>query len=322
MEAYPIAIVLISLSALFSGLTLGYFTLNLQTLRRQAKLGNSEAIKIVPIREQGNQLLTTLLLGNVAVNAVLSVFLSSIASGVIAAFSATVLIFLFGEIIPQAVLSRHAMKVGALCAPLVRILMIITSPITYPIALVLDRILGAEMPSMYSPHEIMEIISEHEDSEHSPIDADEERIVHGALRFSHLHVREIMTPAADVISFDEHQKLNDALYEEINDEGYSRFPTYKGKPENITGILFAKDLIVEDDNIAIAETEEALERDFLRVRGGDKLDTVLGRMLKKKKHIAIVYNRKKQFIGVVSLEDIIEEIIQVEIEDEDDADDD
>lgn len=322
MEVYPIAIALIALSALFSGLTLGYFTLNPQTLRRQAKFGNQEAARIIPVRERGNQLLTTLLLGNVAVNAVLSVFLSSIASGVVAAFAATTLIFLFGEIIPQAVLSRKAMKVGSACAPLVKALMFITAPITYPIAYILDRMLGAEMPGIYSRHEIMEIVSEHEDSEYSPIDADEERIVHGALRFSHLLVREVMTPAELVISFDEQRKLNHELYEKINDEGYSRYPIYSGRPENITGILFAKDLIVEDDHIAITDTEDAFERNFLKVRDNEKLDSVLTKMLKQKQHIAIVYNRNKNFIGVITLEDIIEEIIQVEIEDEDDADDD
>lgn len=319
MEEIPISIALIALSALFSGLTLGYFTLNLQSLRRQAKLGDAEAKRIVPIREKGNQLLTTLLLGNVAVNAVLSVYLSSFASGIVAATAATVLIFVFGEIIPQAVLSRHAKRVGALCAPLVRILMLITSPITYPIARTLDKLLGDEMPSMYSKNEIMELVSEHEDSEHSPIDEDEERIIHGALRFSHLIVREVMTPAENVIALEEHLRLNDELYEKINNEGYSRYPVYSGKRENVIGILFVKDLITEDDDIEITETEEAFDKHFLKVRGYEALDTVLTRMLKQRRHMAIVYNRQQNFIGVITLEDIIEEIIQVEIEDEDDV---
>lgn len=320
MEELPIAIALIALSAMFSGLTLGYFTLNLQNLRRQAKLGDTQAQRILPIREKGNQLLTALLFGNVAVNAILSVYLSSLASGIVAATAATALIFIFGEILPQAILSRHAMGVGAFCAPAVRVFLFITTPITYPIAFALDRLLGDEMPSVYTKHEIMELVSEHEDSEHSPIDEDEERIIHGALRFSHMIVREVMTPAEQVVSFEVNQKLTNDLYEKINNEGYSRFPIYSGNPDNITGILFAKDLIIEDDHIAIAETEEAYEKDFIKARGHENLDTVLGRMLKQKKHIAIVYNRNKNFIGIITLEDIIEEIIQYEIEDEEDAD--
>jgi len=318
MDDYAISLLLISLSALFSGLTLGYFTLNTQSLKRQAKLGQKEAIAILPIRKKGNQLLTTLLLGNVAVNSILSVYLSSLASGVVAALSATVLIFLFGEIIPQAVLSRHAMKFGALAAPLVRVLMFMTAPVTFPIAWSLDKLLGKEMQSMYTKHEIMEIISEHEDSEHSPIDEDEERIVHGALQFSHTTVREVMTPKENVCMFEEQQRLTHAFFEEVTDLGYSRYPVYSGNRENVVGILFTKDLLTEDDDIALNQTVEAFEKSYNIARPGEMLDTVLARMLKKREHMCIVFNRKEQFMGVITLEDIIEEIIQQEITDEDD----
>ncbi|MEZ4200413.1 MAG: CBS domain-containing protein [Candidatus Paceibacterota bacterium] len=164
----------------------------------------------------------------------------------------------------------------------------------------------------------MQIISEHEDSEHSPIDADEERILHGALQFSHRQVREVMTPIDQVIMLDEHQRLDDNLYQLVSDEGYSRYPVFSGSKQNIIGILYAKDLLTEDDGIAIKETDEALETDFMKVRGGALLDVVLAKMLKEKRHLAIVYNRNDQVLGVISLEDIIEEIIQLEIEDEDD----
>ncbi len=320
MDDYAISLLLISLSALFSGLTLGYFTLNVQNLKRQAKLGNTEALRILPIREKGNQLLTTLLLGNVAVNAALSVYLSSLASGFVAALSATVLIFLFGEIIPQAVLSRHAMRFGSLAAPLVRILMFMSGPVTYPIAWALDRMLGAEIPSLYSKSEIMEIVSEHEDSEHSPIDEDEERIIHGALQFSHTTVREAMTPAEKVHMFDEQQKLTDELFEKITELGFSRFPIYSGNKENIIGILYTKELLTEEEDIAIKETEEAFETEYLIAGPREMLDTVLARMLKNKKHMCVVMNKKETFVGVITLEDIIEEIIQQEITDEDDED--
>ncbi len=320
MDEYAISLFLITLSALFSGLTLGYFTLNVQNLRRQAKLGHKEALRILPIREKGNQLLTTLLLGNVAVNAILSVYLSSLVSGAVAAVSATVLIFLFGEIIPQAVLSRHAMRFGSYAAPLVRILMFITAPITFPIAWILDKLLGEEMPSLYSTHEIMELISEHEDSEHSPIDEDEERIVHGALQFSHTTVREVMTPKEKVHLFDVQERLTGAFFEKISRLGHSRYPVYSGKKENIVGILFVKDLLIEEENIAIQDTTEAFEDHFLVAYAHEKLDTVLTRMLKKRQHMCIVRNRNDAFLGVITLEDIIEEIIQQEIEDEDDPD--
>lgn len=317
---YLIAFILISLSALFSGLTLGYFTLNPQSLARQAKLGNINAAKILPIRRRGNQLLTTLLLGNVAVNSILSVYLSSLAGGVIAAVSATVLIFLFGEIIPQAVIARHALHFGSTMAPFVRVLMFVMTPITWPIAFSLDRLLGNEISSIYSKDEIMALVSEHEDSEHSNIDEDEERIIHGALRFSHTRVREVMTPKDKVIAFDEEQRLTDEFFRIINEHGYSRYPIYRSNPDCIVGQLYVKDLLIEPSNIKICEATNAYDMNLQIAHPGELLDAVLARMLKSRRHLCLVQSRNHTFMGVISLEDIIEEIMQVEIEDEDDID--
>ncbi|NCN11845.1 DUF21 domain-containing protein [Candidatus Kaiserbacteria bacterium] len=317
---YFISTVLVILSGLFSGLTLGILSLDAQSLRRRAKHGDKDAAIIYPIRQKGNLVLATLLLGNVVVNTTLSIFLGTIASGVVAGFIATGLIVIFGEIVPQAVISRYALWFGARTIWFTRIAIIIASPVVYPIAKALDYFLGSEMPTIYSKKELMEIISEHEDSEHSTIDEDEERIVHGALQFSHMMVREVMTPAERVVSFDENQRLNEEFYTQVYEHGFSRLPIYSGDPSNIIGIMYVKDLIVEDENITIKETEDAFDANCLAVRAGDKLDVVLGRMLKSKHHIAIVRNQNKRFVGVISLEDIIEEIIQQEIVDEDDED--
>lgn len=281
-------------------------------------MGDAQALAIYPLRSRGNLLLTTLLLGNVTVNTILSVYLGSMISGVFASMLATALIFLFGEIGPQALFSRHALAFGSKLAPLTRVLIVLFYPVAFPVAYTLDKLLGHATPAMFSHGELMQIVSEHEDSEHSTIDADEERIVHGALQFSHRIVREIMTPIEKVVMFDENQKLNDTFFAEVGDAGYSRFPVYSGNKKNIVGILFAKDLLTEDEEIAIHQTEEAFESNILRIKASTYLDVVLTQMLKRKQHLAIVVTKAGDAIGVLSLEDIIEEIIQVEIEDEDD----
>lgn len=276
---------------------------------------------VYPLRVRGNLLLTTLILGNVIVNTILSVYLGSLTSGLFASILATTLIFLFGEIGPQALFSRHALAFGSRFAPLTRVLIIIMYPIAYPVSYTLDKLLGHAMPTMYSHSELMQIVTEHEDSEHSAIDEDEARIVHGALQFSHRRVREVMTPIDQVIMFDENQKLNDSFFTEVGDAGYSRFPIYSGNKTNVVGILFAKDLLTEDEDIAIKQTEEAFETNIMRLKAGTNLDIVLAAMLKRKQHLAIVEKTSGEAIGVLTLEDIIEEIIQTEIEDEDDAED-
>jgi len=315
---YLICAVLVLLSGLFSGLTLGLLSLDVHSLRRRAKYGDADALAVYPIRSKGNLLLATLLLGNVAVNTTLSIFLTNIASGVVAGLIATGLILILGEIVPQAVISRYALWFGARTLWFTRVVLFLFYPVTKPIAFLLDRALGSELPSFYSHSELMDIISEHEDSEHSQIDADEERILHGALLFSHRRVHEVMTPTKDVIAYKSTEKLTDIILEEINDHGYSRLPVYGEHPEDIIGILYVKDLIVESRPVAIKDTATAFVANYLTVKETTKLDVVLTRMLKTRQHIAIVQNTSKRYVGIISLEDIIEEIIQQEIEDEDD----
>lgn len=318
MEDYFIATALVVLSGLFSGLTLGLLSLDTQSLRRRAKHGDAEAKVIYPLRQQGNLLLTTLLLGNVLVNTTLSIYLTNVASGLVAGIMATALIVVFGEIVPQAVISRYALWFGAKTAWFTRLVIFLFYPITWPIAKILDTVLGSELPTTYSHKELMDIIVEHEQSEHSQLDADEGRIMQGALQFSHMRVREVMTPAERVVMYDESQTLTSDVLEEINDTGFSRLPIFSGNRNNIVGLLYVKDLIIEEEGVAIRNTAEAFDTKVLMVRGDMLLDNVLGKMLKSRQHLALVRSRNGQFLGVISMEDIIEEIIQQEIEDEDD----
>jgi CBS domain containing-hemolysin-like protein len=135
--------------------------------------------------------------------------------------------------------------------------------------------------------------------------------------FSHTTVREVMTPLEEVVMYEAGSRLTDELRTDMDEHGYSRYPLYQGRPENLVAILYTKDLITETENVPLSETE-AYETDVLLVRAGEKLDTVLTKMLKRRRHLAFVRNRSGRYLGVISLEDIIEEIIQEEIEDEDD----
>jgi len=149
---------LIILSGLFSGLTLSLMSLNKYELKRKADLGDSNAAKVYPIRSKGNLLLCTLLVGNVLVNSVLSVFLGGMMKGAIAIGISTTLITIFGEILPQASFSKHALKVGARLSILVNVIMFILYPVCKPIACILDKLLGTEMNTIYSKKELKAII--------------------------------------------------------------------------------------------------------------------------------------------------------------------
>jgi metal transporter CNNM len=311
---YFIVAILIAFSALFSGLTLGLMGLDSFELKRKRDLGNVDATKVYPIRKRGNELLTALLLGNVAVNSVLAIFLGSIASGLIAGIISTALIFIFGEIIPQAVISRHALSFGSKTAPIVRVLLFILSPITKPISWILDKMLGDELQTIYSKKELMKIVAEHEDSPDSALDLDEERIILGALSFSDKTAKDIMTPSTVVYSLDESLEVTDELLDTIRENGFSRIPVYKDDKDNITGFIHVRDLV----GFKESTFEKSIDRNMITVSETIKLDLLKNKMLNEHRHIVFVKDEFGAFVGVVSLEDIIEEIIGREIVDEDD----
>lgn len=311
---YIIVIILVSLSGLFSGLTLGFFSLNKDDLKRKADLGDKEAQKIYKIRKRGNLLLCTLLIGNVAVNSALSIFLGSLTSGFTAGLTATALIVILGEIAPQATFSRYALFLGSKLAWLVRIFIYILFPICWPLAWALDKILGEEVPTIYSKRELIKIVEEHEDSPESDIDVDEEKIVKGALSYSDKKVKDVMTAASEMFSLSFDEKLSKIMIQKIQASGHSRIPVYKKSHHNIVGLLYAKDLIHLKENQKIVG--DVTRKHVYNVNENKKLDEVLNAFKRTRHHLFIVRDSNNKVSGIITIEDVIEEIIGSEIIDE------
>ncbi|HRP02175.1 MAG TPA: hemolysin family protein [Candidatus Kapabacteria bacterium] len=315
---FLILVLLILMSATFSGMTIGVFSLSLTTLEAKAKLGDKRAQKIIPIRKNGSLLLATLLFGNVAVNTAVAIILNSIAGGFIAGIVSTVLIVIFGELLPQAVFARYALSLGSKIIWLVKIFIVILYPVAAPAAFILDKMLGKESPLLFSKQEFSEIIKKHEESPDSAIDSDEERILLGALSFSDRIVYDVMTPKTVVYHLNKNTILNIQKLEEIKQIGYSRIPVFDTNTDNMLGILFVKDLlgISPSDDLII---ESLIRKDRLvYVEWNFKLDKVLDMMVKSHNHLAVVIDEFGVFNGIVTLEDIVEEILKIEIVDEQD----
>ena len=139
----------ISQSAMFSGLNLAFFSVSRLRLEVEKTQGNSAAIKVLKLREDANFLLTTILLGNVGINVLLTLLSNQVLAGVGAFLFSTVFITVLGEITPQAYFSRHALKTASFLSPVLRFYQIILYPFAKPTALILDQWLGKEGVHFY-----------------------------------------------------------------------------------------------------------------------------------------------------------------------------
>ena len=157
-------------SALFSGLNLAFFSLNRLELEVAAHDNNRAAQKVLAMRQDANFLLTTILWGNVGINVLLALLSNSVLAGVSAFLFSTVFITLFGEIMPQAYCSRHALKMASLFSPLLRFYQILLYPVAKPSAKILDAWLGKEGIAYLRERDLHRVIKRHIDAVESDLD--------------------------------------------------------------------------------------------------------------------------------------------------------
>lgn len=325
---------LVMLSALFSGLTLGLMGLDTRNLElltmgpfedenaeRQAKY----AKRILPVRRSGNLLLCTLLLGNVAVNAMLSILLADLTTGYIGFLVSTSLIVLFGEITPQSICARHGLAIGAYTVWIVYFFMILTYVIAKPIAMVLDCILGEELGNILSKNQMKKLFEMYEKDK--LLDPDERKLLIAALEMQDKKAKEIMTPMSKIYMLDINTKLTEDKIHEIYLQGFSRVPIFDGKRDNIVGILLVRDLLVINSTsqvVILRHLGSLIIRDIIAVDVDTKLEPILKEFKRGTSHMCIVRKTIDDGVrdpylqnqGIISLEDIIEEILQDQIEDE------
>jgi len=161
----------ITQSAMFSGLNLAFFSFTRLRLEIEAESASSKgAGKVLKMRKDSNFLLTTILWGNVGINVLLTLLSDSIMAGVTSFMFSTVIITLFGEIVPQAYFSRNSLKMASLLAPVLRLYQIILYPVAKPSALLLDAWLGKESIEFFKEKTIKLLLKKHVDDSESEID--------------------------------------------------------------------------------------------------------------------------------------------------------
>ncbi|CAI5736793.1 unnamed protein product [Peronospora destructor] len=324
-------VLLLALSAMFAGLGLGLMSLDLIELEIVVAAGedehatekermNSDAAKqVLPLRRNGNLLLTTLLLGNVAVNVLTSIIAADLTSGLYGFITSTLLILIFGEIVPQALCSKYALVIGSKVVPLVRVLVALFYIFAKPVSMALDATLGEDIGTVFTKRQLAEIIDHHEKQQ--MIDKDEGSIIRGAMTFGNKTARSIMTPADKVIMAPISAVLDCVFIHSILASGFSRVFVHGTSVNDIVGTIHVKDFIFVDPKI-FGQSIRSVDPDC-------RLSTLLHTfksgsaclVLVKQPQTINVGHDMHTLLGIVTLEDVLEEILQTEILDERDTSD-
>ena len=201
---------------------------------------------------------------------------------------------------------------------MVKIFMFLLFPACKPIAWLLDKALGAELPTVYSKKELELILRAHEKSDRSGVDADDAKIAIGALTYSDKTVADVMTPADDVVGLEQQMPMDADQLRAIKGGGNSRLPVWDQHRHNVVGVLHIRSLI----GVSGAEGHTVGDLDIaerpLCFAPETPLDQAMRQYLQAGHDFAVVRAADERFVGLMTMEDILEEIIQEDILDDDD----
>lgn len=309
-------LVLVSLSAIFSGLNISLMSLSASDLRRLKKLGNKDAARVLPYREKTHLSLASILFGNIAAVSATSLILEPHLNGLLAGLVSTLLIVVFGEVLPQAIFARYALKFCSIFAPFLGVVIAVTYVFSKPIQIMLDKLIPPEARRLHSRDELGMIVGEHL-SDDSELDEDEVEIIQGALQLSEKTVGSIMEPIKEVYWLTDKTILNEKTVDEITSRGFSRVPVFNTKRTECYGVLLMKDMVDIDFD---EEPRPILDFPLHKTQpigSRTALDTMLRKFISLKTHLVPIEQSGK-IVGILTVEDLFEEIIGQEIADETD----
>ncbi|KAL0790613.1 hypothetical protein Bca101_006859 [Brassica carinata] len=283
---------LVLFAGIMSGLTLGLMSLSLVDLEILQRSGSPKEKKqsaaIFPVVQKQHQLLVTLLLFNALAMEGLPIYLDKIFNEYVAIILSVTFVLFVGEVIPQAICSRYGLAVGANLVWLVRILMILSYPISFPVAKMLDWVLGHGDP-LFRRAQLKALVSIHGEAagKGGELTHDETTIISGALDLTAKTAREAMTPIESIFSLDINSKLDwEAMYK-IQTRGHSRIPVYSENPKNVVGLLLVKSLLtVRPESDTLVSTVGI--RHIPRVPADMPLYDILNEFQKGSSHMAAV----------------------------------
>eukprot|EP00123_Amoebidium_parasiticum_P007295 comp18023_c0_seq1/m.18523 comp18023_c0_seq1/g.18523 ORF comp18023_c0_seq1/g.18523 comp18023_c0_seq1/m.18523 type:complete len:434 (-) comp18023_c0_seq1:466-1767(-) len=313
-------------SGMFAGLTLGLLSLDTNSLKILSNCGTPReklaANKLLPLLANRHWLLVTLLLGNAASYEALPIFLDKLMPEYMAIIVSTTFILFFGEIIPQAVCARYGLQIGSVVAVPVRLLMFLTAPISWPVGKLLDALLGRSDAAFYRKRELKELVylQGQAGEGDSALTHDEVTIMKGVLDMATKTVQQAMTSYCAVYAVSADRPLDKDFLREVLHEGHSRIPVYEPTdPKRLIGAILTKRLLLEEVQNPPKRVGDLELIQLPYVQSDFPLLELLNMFQTGKSHMAVVADATSgTTVGIITLEDVIEEMIMEEIVDETD----
>ena len=305
---------LVVMSAYFSATETAFSSLNRVRMKSKADGGNQRAALALELEEDYDRLLSTILIGNNIVNitattvsTVLFTKLLPVYGPTVSTVVLTVIILIFGEISPKSLAKENAEDFAMFSAPILRVFIALLRPVNFLFTQwkrLLTKLLRKKAEDGITEEELITMVDQAEDE--GGLDQHESQLIRAAIEFNDLEVEEILTPRVDVIAVEDDLSLDDVA-DTFAESGYSRLPVYHGTIDNIIGVVHEKDFYL--GRLRKDTTLEDLVKPTLYTTGSTQISQLLRTLREQHHHMAVVVDEYGGTEGIITLEDILEELV-------------
>jgi putative hemolysin len=304
-------------SAFFSCSEVALFSITRAKVRTLINEGMPGAQALLTLKEEPDRFLITILIGNNIVNILGASVVTALAIGIfgpgalaiaVATIGVVIFLLVFGEVLPKMYTSRHQTSIALGVSPMIYLLSRVFSPLIWTFNAIAGKMTGGPVFSQHliTEEEIKEWIDVGQ--EEGTIEKDEQEMLHSVFEFADTRVREAMTPRIDVVMAEDTLSPEDAL-EVFKKTGFSRLPVYHENIDTIRGILNIKDVFAAVMDGRTHHPLVELCSEPVYVPDTKNIDDLLREMKARKNHLAIVLDEYGAFVGIITVEDIVEELV-------------
>ena len=315
MTLWVALVILVGFSAFFSASETAFSSLNKIRLKSRAEDGDSSAARVLAMAEQYDKLLSTILIGNNIVNIaaasigtiIFTKMLGAERGATVSTMVLTIVVLIFGEVTPKSLAKEMPETIATAVAPVLSLLMLVLTPLTWLFSQwkrLLNHFVHSSESDTITEGELMTMVSEAEND--GELTDRESELIRSAIEFDDVEVEEILTPRVDVVAVEDDIPLEE-LAQTFAESGYSRLPVYHGTIDNIIGVVHEKDFY-------IARLKKATKIDDLVVptlytTGSTQISQLLRTLREQHHHLAVVVDEYGGTEGIITLEDILEELV-------------